>query len=48
MVAGAGEMTSKERARLAAEKGQQAVCVKSEIVRAKVVCSAVGGLIEPK
>lgn len=48
MAAGAGEMTSKERAKLVAEKGLHAVCVKSEIVRAKVVCSAVGGLIEPK
>jgi cation diffusion facilitator CzcD-associated flavoprotein CzcO len=48
MAAGAGEMTSKERAKLAVEKGSQAVCVKTEIVRAKVVCSAVGGLIEPK
>jgi cation diffusion facilitator CzcD-associated flavoprotein CzcO len=48
MAAGAGEMTSKERAKLAAEKGSQAVSVRSEVVRAKVVCSAVGGLIEPK
>jgi cation diffusion facilitator CzcD-associated flavoprotein CzcO len=48
MAPGAGEMTSKERAKLAAEKGPQAVCVRSEVVRAKVVCSAVGGLIEPK
>ena len=48
MAAGAGEMTSKERAKLAAEKGSQAVYVKREVVRAKVVCSAVGGLIEPK
>ena len=48
MAAGTGEMTSKGRAKLASDKGQQAVYVRTETVRAKVVCSAVGGLIEPK
>lgn len=48
LVAGMGDISSKERAKLVKEKGESAVYSETEIVRAKVVISSVGGLVEPK
>ena len=48
MAPGAGDLSSAERKELAASKGPEAVVLRTEIVRAKVVVSAVGGLVEPK
>jgi len=48
LVAGMGDLSSKERARIVREKGDAAVYSESEVVRAKVVISCVGGLVEPK
>lgn len=44
---GAGDMTSKERQQHVNEKGRDSVILKEELIRAKVVCSAAGGLVEP-
>ena len=43
-----GDLSQHERDELVAREGQQSVYLKSEIVRAKVVVSGVGGLVEPK
>lgn len=48
MVAGMGDLSSKERMKIAQEKGEHAVYAETEIVKAKVVLSCVGGLVEPK
>lgn len=48
MAPGAGDPSSAERKELAASKCPEAVVLRTEIVRAKVVVSAVGGLVEPK
>jgi cation diffusion facilitator CzcD-associated flavoprotein CzcO len=48
LVPGTGDLSSFEREQLAADKGVYSVYVKNEIVRAKVVVSGVGGLVEPK
>jgi cation diffusion facilitator CzcD-associated flavoprotein CzcO len=48
LVAGMGDLSSKERAKIVKEKGESAVYSESEVVRAKVLISAVGGLVEPK
>lgn len=48
MAPGAGDLSSAERKQLAASKGPEAVVLRTEIVRAKVIVSAVGGLVEPK
>ncbi|KAJ5144062.1 uncharacterized protein N7515_002849 [Penicillium bovifimosum] len=48
LVPGTGDLAQHERDRIAAEHGQNSVYVKTEIVRAKVVVSGVGGLVEPK
>jgi cation diffusion facilitator CzcD-associated flavoprotein CzcO len=48
MIAGMGDVSSKERAKIVKERGEAAVYSETEIVRAKVVISAVGGLVEPK
>jgi cation diffusion facilitator CzcD-associated flavoprotein CzcO len=47
LVPGTGDLAQHERDRIANEEGQHAVYVKKEIVRAKVVVSGVGGLVEP-
>ena len=47
LVPGVGDMTSKDRQSLIDEKGRGAVILKEEVVRAKIVCSAAGGLVEP-
>lgn len=44
---GAGDLTSKERQQKMAEKGRESVILREERVKAKIVCSAAGGLVEP-
>ncbi|KAF2869690.1 hypothetical protein BDV95DRAFT_608531 [Massariosphaeria phaeospora] len=48
LVTGMGDLGSKERMKVVEEKGEAAVYSDREIVRAKIVISAVGGLAEPK
>ncbi|CAE7010800.1 hypothetical protein CFE70_001958 [Pyrenophora teres f. teres 0-1] len=48
LIAGMGDLSSKERAKIAQEKGEYAVYSETEVVKAKVVLSCVGGLVEPK
>ena len=48
MVAGMGDLSAKDRQKIANEKGEHAVYSEKEIIKAKVVVSAVGGLVEPK
>ncbi|CAG5156972.1 uncharacterized protein ALTATR162_LOCUS4765 [Alternaria atra] len=48
MVAGMGDLSSKERIKIAQEKGEHAVYSETEIVKSKVVISCVGGLVEPR
>lgn len=48
MVAGMGDLSSKERTAIVEEKGEAAVYSETEIVKAKVVVSCVGGLVEPR
>lgn len=47
MVPGTGDLSTKEREKMMSEEGRESVYVKEEIVRAKIVCSAAGGLVEP-
>lgn len=48
LVAGMGDISSKDRAKIVREKGESAVFSETEVVRAKIVISGVGGLVEPK
>lgn len=48
LVPGTGDLSQYDRDQLAAREGQGRVYIKTEIVRAKVVVSGVGGLVEPK
>ncbi|KAJ5653458.1 hypothetical protein N7490_000461 [Penicillium lividum] len=48
LVPGTGDLSQYERDQLAAKEGQHRVYIKTEMVRAKVVVSGVGGLVEPK
>lgn len=48
MVPGTGDLANSDREDLVARDGKHSVYVKTEIVRAKVVVSGVGGLVEPK
>ncbi|KAI9670674.1 MAG: hypothetical protein M1831_005894 [Alyxoria varia] len=47
LVPGVGDLSSADREKLAHEKGSEAVCTHEETVRAKIVISCVGGLVEP-
>ncbi|KAL6718040.1 hypothetical protein ACLMJK_004125 [Lecanora helva] len=47
MVPGTGDLSVKERQKIMADKGRESIYLKEEIVRAKIVCSAAGGLVEP-
>ncbi len=47
MVAGTGDLSNKERQKRMNEQGRDSVYLKQEIVRAKIVASAAGGLVEP-
>ena len=48
MAPGVGDMSSVEREKLAETLGNDRVCSRKETIRAKVVASAAGGLVEPK
>ncbi|KAJ6107968.1 hypothetical protein N7523_009291 [Penicillium sp. IBT 18751x] len=48
LVPGTGDLSSYDREQLAIQKGPHMVYTKVEIVRAKIVVSGVGGLVEPK
>ena len=48
LAVGMGDLSSKERAKVVEEKGEAAVYLRTEIVRAKIVISCVGGLVEPR
>ncbi|KKA25636.1 Uncharacterized protein T310_0365 [Rasamsonia emersonii CBS 393.64] len=48
LVPGAGDLSAKERQEKVATEGEHSVYVATEIVRAKIAVSAVGGLVEPK
>jgi cation diffusion facilitator CzcD-associated flavoprotein CzcO len=48
LVPGTGDLSSHDREQLAIQEGPHSVYTKTEIVRAKVVVSGVGGLVEPK
>ncbi|KAL9061780.1 MAG: hypothetical protein Q9206_000350 [Seirophora lacunosa] len=47
MAPGTGELTKKERDQRIAHSGEKSVYLRQEIVRARVVCSCAGGLVEP-
>jgi cation diffusion facilitator CzcD-associated flavoprotein CzcO len=48
MAPGAGDLSVRERKAMIESQGSEKVCLRRETVRAKVVASAVGGLVEPK
>ena len=48
MANGAGDLSAKERQQRISSRGEEAVYLRKEIIRAKIVVSAVGGLVEPK
>ena len=45
---GVGDLSSRDRLEMIKERGEERVYIFIEKIRAKVVCSAVGGLVEPK
>lgn len=47
MMPGTGDLSTKERQRTIAEKGRESVYLNEEKVKAKIICSAAGGLVEP-
>lgn len=47
LLAGTGDLSNKDRQQRVAEKGRETVYTTQEIIRAKVVVSAAGGLVEP-
>ena len=47
MVAGIGDLSSKDRQAKLKEHGPESVYLRKEKVRAKIVCPAAGGLVEP-
>jgi cation diffusion facilitator CzcD-associated flavoprotein CzcO len=48
MVAGMGDLSSKDRLKVVEEKGEFAVYAETETVKTKVLVSCVGGLVEPR
>ena len=44
---GIGDMTQQERMQLVDDKGRESVVVREETIRAKIICTAAGGLVEP-
>ncbi|KAI4675881.1 uncharacterized protein J4E84_009856 [Alternaria hordeiaustralica] len=48
MISGMGDLSAKDRMKIAQEKGEHAVYSEMEVVKAKVVLSCVGGLVEPR
>lgn len=47
MAPGTGDLSTKDRQQRIDEHGENSVYLKTEIIRAKIVISAVGGLVEP-
>ncbi|KAL8781921.1 MAG: hypothetical protein Q9194_000114 [Teloschistes cf. exilis] len=47
LVPGMGDMSKQDRNQRIADKGRQSVYLRQEIVRARIVCSCAGGLVEP-
>ena len=47
MTPGTGDLSTKERQTMIAEEGRGSVYLKEEKVKAKIICSAAGGLVEP-
>ena len=45
---GVGDLSSRDRLEMIKERGEERVYILTEKIRAKVVCSAVGGLVEPR
>ncbi len=45
---GMGDLSVKDRRKIVSERGEKSVYAGKEIIRAKVVASAVGGLVEPQ
>ncbi|KAJ9606787.1 hypothetical protein H2200_008796 [Cladophialophora chaetospira] len=45
---GVGDLSTRERQEWEKEKGVNTAVLRTETIRAKIVCSAVGGLVEPK
>ncbi len=48
MAPGVGDLSGRERKAIIESQGPEKVCLRRETIRAKVVASAVGGLVEPK
>lgn len=48
LVPGTGDLSQQERDQLTAQEGPHRVYIRTEMVRAKIVVSGVGGLVEPK
>lgn len=48
MIAGMGDLSYKDRAKVVEEKGEHAVYSETEIIKTKIVISCVGGLVEPR
>jgi len=48
LIAGAGDLSEYDRARKIESEGPSSVYVQTEVIRAKIVVSGVGGLVEPK
>ena len=44
---GTGDLSSKERQRIIVERGRESIYLKEEKVKAKIICSAAGALVEP-
>ena len=47
MTPGTGDLSTKERQTMMAERGRESVYLKEEKVKAKIICSAAGALVEP-
>ncbi|KAJ5570407.1 uncharacterized protein N7459_009837 [Penicillium hispanicum] len=47
LVPGTGDLSQRDRDELVAREGRHRVYIKTEVVRAKIVVSGVGGLVEP-
>ncbi|KAF2089118.1 FAD/NAD(P)-binding domain-containing protein [Saccharata proteae CBS 121410] len=48
LVHGMGDLSAKDREKLISEQGERSVYSAREIIKTKVICSAVGGLVEPR
>jgi cation diffusion facilitator CzcD-associated flavoprotein CzcO len=48
MASGMGDLSAKDRTKVVEERGESAVYSDTEIIKAKVVVSCAGGLVEPR